>query len=108
MTLKTQVTKLIHTTISENQLISARIPAVKINKIDELASEIGKTRTDLLEAFIDGGIEELCFQLDALNNDANILEYEDSKSPGYFLLNTNSNNSLQDHIDMLDNKEASL
>jgi predicted DNA-binding protein len=107
MTLKTQVTKLIHTTISDTQLISARIPAVKINKIDELASEIGKTRTDLLESFIDGGIEELCSQLDALNNDTNIIEHEDSKSPGYFLLNTNSNNSLQDHIHMLDNQEAS-
>lgn len=92
----------------ESQLLSMRIESSIVNQIDELASELDRTRSDLMTAFITGGIEELVKQLeqrDALIKD-DIPTNNEESNIRYFLLNTNYNNSPPDHFLMLKNGEA--
>lgn len=95
----------------ESQLISLRVPTSIVNEIDELASELVKTRSELITVFIMGGIEEMVKQLekkDSINKEKSYIEASNSEeSTRYFLLNTNYNNSKSDHYTMLENGEAS-
>lgn len=109
MSLETGIKNLLNNTPpSDSQLLSVRVPPSMINKIDELAYELNKTRSDLVMLFINEGVDELLKQL----NDKDIKEsffetHTEDKDTRYFLLNTNFNNSESDHYTMLENKEAS-
>lgn len=109
MSLTTQIKKLIHTP-TDSQLLSIRLPTSKVNQIDELAQELDKTRSEVISTFIDGGIEELLKQLEELRPNECLPELhkvDDATAPRYFLLNTNFNNSEEDHFNMLQLHEAS-
>ncbi len=87
---------------SESQLLSVRVPPSMVNQIDELASELNKTRSDLVTVFINGGIEELIKQLDEKDIKLSFFDVGTTeKNTRYFLLNTNFNNSHTDHFTML-------
>ena len=111
MSLETGIKNLLSSaTTADSQLLSVRVPPSMINQIDELASELNKTRSDLVTVFISGGIEELVRQLnekDIKENFFGIKDAESNKDTRYFLLNTNFNNSEADHFTMLENGEAS-
>lgn len=107
MTLALHIKDLINST-SESQLLSVRLPSTTVNCLDELASEIDKTRSELIYTFIEGGIAELEKQLSSTREGiSNIASTpgEDSEVR-YFMLNTNYNNSEADHYSMLENEEA--
>lgn len=107
MTLAVHIKELINSP-TESQLLSVRLPSTTVNYLDELASVIGKTRSELISTFIHGGIAELEKQLSNVSEDAPHFEPEqvESSEPRYFLLNTNYNNSEADHYNMLENEEA--
>jgi len=110
MNLKEQIKDMIKSESTDTQLLSIRLPTTTINQIDELASEIGKTRSDLVTVFISAGIEEVINQLGTENEITCtdlIFKENGNKSKRYFLLNTNYNNSKLDHYKMLENGEAS-
>lgn len=111
MSLETGIKNLLSSaTTADSQLLSVRVPPSMINQIDELASELNKTRSDLVTVFISGGIEELVKQLNEKDIKENFFGIEDTQSNKdirYFLLNTNFNNSESDHFKMLENGEAS-
>ncbi|MCG6200432.1 hypothetical protein [Psychromonas antarctica] len=110
MSLTTHIKNLINTP-SDSQLLSVRIPSITVNLIDELASALDKTRSDLITTFINGGIEELEKQLSVTRAQNESPEIENSERTDsdarYFMLNTNYNNSEEDHYTMLENEEAS-
>ncbi len=110
MSLSLHIKNLINST-TESQLLSIRLPDTTINRIDERTSEVGATRSELITAFIDAGIEELEKQLSETRNVETILEIENPEQTNgdvrYFLLNTNWNNSQNDHYSILENEEAS-
>lgn len=110
MSLNLHIKNLIHSTI-ESQLISIRLPNTTVNAIDELAAEVGAIRSDLIVAFIDGGLEELEKQLSETRDTEVVSEIGNTEQPSkhlrYFMLNTNFNNSQNDHYEMLKNEEAS-
>ncbi|MFM8340616.1 MAG: hypothetical protein ACKN9F_00180, partial [Methylomonas sp.] len=103
MSLSTHIKNLINIP-SDSQLLSVRLPSTTVNLIDELASAIDKTRSELITTFIHGGIEELEKQLELPSE---VERYEPSTEERYFMLNTNFNNSEADHYTMLENVEAS-
>ncbi|SFQ06080.1 hypothetical protein SAMN05216419_10537 [Nitrosomonas cryotolerans] len=112
MSYETQIKNLLNNqSMPESQLLSIRMPPSTVNQIDELASELDRTRSELITVFINGGISELVRQLeekDNNNKEEDIIEARDNEeSPRYFLLNTNYNNSESDHFTMLENGEAS-
>lgn len=110
MSLSTHIKNLINTP-SDSQLLSVRLPSITVNLIDELASALDKTRSDLITTFIHGGIEELEKQLSEARARGESQEYDSSERTDsnvrYFMLNTNYNNSEADHYTMLENEEAS-
>ncbi|RTR40910.1 hypothetical protein EKG38_03060 [Shewanella canadensis] len=107
MSLSTQIKNMISTP-SDSQLLSIRIPTTTVNQLEELAQILEKTRSELISTFIDGGLEELEKQLsDARNEKALASDTNTESKSRYFLLNTNYNNSHQDHYTMLENEEAS-
>jgi hypothetical protein len=110
MSLSTHIKNLINSS-SDSQLLSVRLPSTSVNLIDELASELDKTRSDLITTFIHGGIEELEKQLSKTRAGEVSLEIANSERTNndvrYFMLNTNYNNSEADHYTMLENEEAS-
>jgi len=85
-----------------------RIESSIVNQIDELASDLNKTRSGLISIFITGGIEELVKQLQQRELPANDITTvdDDESNIRYFLLNTNYNNTPSDHFLMLKNGEA--
>jgi len=112
MSLEIEIKNLINTQSNgDTQLLSLRVPTPTVNHIDELASELEKTRSELLLTFIKGGIAELAKQLDSYDEMALhpvTLEWpEQDQHSRYFLLNTNYNKSPSDHYLMLENREAS-
>lgn len=112
MSLENHIKNLLNETSAlESQLLSLRVPYSTVNKIDELASELGKTRTELITVFINGGIAELNQQLEKIDNnnkEKSFIEAINSEeSIRYFLLNTNYNKTKSDHYTMLENGEAS-
>jgi hypothetical protein len=108
MSLSTQIKNLINTP-SDSQLLSIRLPTLTINTLEELAQALDKTRTDLITTFIEAGIEELEKQLNTLGevDVSQELAKTEQLEQRYFLLNTNYNNSHEDHYEMLENGEAS-
>lgn len=109
MSLSNKINELLdHPTSTENQLLSIRIQSSIVNQVDELASELDKTRSDLINAYISGGIEETVMQLDQRKKpENNVARTGDDKSDvRYFLLNTNYNNTPSDHFLMLKKGEA--
>jgi hypothetical protein len=82
-----------------------RIESSIVNQIDELASELDKSRSGLISVFITGGIEELLKQLEPPGKDIAPIS-NDEQNIRYFLLNTNFNNTPTDHFLMLKNGEA--
>ncbi|POZ49791.1 hypothetical protein [Methylovulum psychrotolerans] len=110
MSVSTHIKNLINSS-SDSQLLSVRIPSTTVNLIDELASELDKTRSDLIITFIHGGVEELEKQLSETRARETPSEIESSERTNsdvrYFMLNTNYNNSEADHYTMLENEEAS-
>ncbi len=111
MSLETTIKDLINSPADETQLLSIRLPSTTVNFIDELASEVGKTRSELITVFIDGGVKEMEKQLSvARDNIVSEIENSEEQSGGnlrYFLLNTNWNNSQRDHYSILEGEEAS-
>lgn len=101
-----RVRELIERQSSESQLISARLPVSKVNLLDELASEINKTRTELIEVFIESGIEELISQLEQLDCEQDITIPDGNGEKRFFMVNTNYNNLAEDHYMMIDNQEV--
>ncbi|WP_300546238.1 hypothetical protein [uncultured Pseudoalteromonas sp.] len=108
MSLSTHIKNMINTP-SDSQLLSIRLPTLTVNQLEELAQILGKTRTDLVTAFIEGGLDELEKQLFEQKGNKPIVKDKNTVSdePRYFLLNTNYNNSSEDHYTMLENGEAS-
>jgi len=112
MSLEIEIKNLINTQSNgDTQLLSLRVPTPTVNHIDELASELGKTRSELIMTFIKGGIAELAKQLDKYDEKnlmpINLDHPEPDQPPRFFLLNTNYNKSQSDHYSMLENSEAS-
>ena len=58
LTLSTHIKNLLNTQ-NDSQLLSARLPSVLINQVDELAQSLDKSRSDLIATFIAGGVDEL-------------------------------------------------
>lgn len=108
MTLATHIKNMINTP-SDSQLLSIRLPTTTVNQLEELAQVLAKTRSELISTFIEGGLVELEKQLTELQDETITPETEGvvSDEPRYFLLNTNYNNSPEDHYTMLENGEAS-
>jgi len=92
MSLATHIKNLINTP-SDSQLLSVRLSIITVNLVDELASALGKTRTDLFTTMIHGGIEELEKQLSEARDREGASEIESSERTDnnvrYFMLNTN-------------------
>lgn len=104
---KLNIRELIEKQSTESQLISTRLPTQRVNEIDELAAEINKTRSELIEAFINAGVEELIEQLKERDDNLPIsIEDNASEQKRFFLVNTNYNNQMGDHYMMLDNQEV--
>ncbi|WP_432473352.1 hypothetical protein [Amphritea sp. HPY] len=107
MSLATHIKKMINTP-TDSQLQSIRLPTTTVNQLEELAQVLDKTRTELISTFIEGGLVELEKQLDELRSEDLPSENDAPTSEArYFLLNTNYNNSPEDHYTMLENGEAS-
>ncbi|HDZ9338331.1 MULTISPECIES: hypothetical protein [Vibrio] len=106
MTLANHIKNMLNTP-SDSQLLSTRLATTTVNKLDELAQELEKTRSELITTFIEGGIEELERQLEAQKKNEVFSDENLSANKRYFLLNTNFNNSETDHYTMLENEEAS-
>ncbi|MDL2193579.1 CopG family ribbon-helix-helix protein [Shewanella algae] len=108
MSLATHIKNMINTP-SDSQLLSVRLPTTTVNQLEELAQALDKTRSELISTFIDGGLVELEKQLTELQHEKIAPENSEitSEGPRYFLLNTNYNNSPEDHYTMLENGEAS-
>lgn len=107
MSLKAHIKDMLSNTSSDTQLLSIRLASSIVNQIDELASEVDRTRSELVTVFINGGIDELTKQLEQSENNTLVENSEKTDSERYFLLNTNYNNSELDHYKMLENGEAS-
>jgi len=100
----------LNNTAPNSQLLSVRVPALTINTVDELASELNTTRSDLVTVFINAGIDELLKHLKDKDTKENVFKIEDTEvneETRYFLLNTNFSNGEKDHLTMLENGEAS-
>ncbi|MEZ9245616.1 hypothetical protein AB4179_15315 [Vibrio lentus] len=107
MSLATHIKNMINTP-SDSQLLSIRLPTTTVNQLEELAQVLSKTRSELISTFIDGGLVELEQQLNELRSAPPVPDNTVSTSEArYFLLNTNYNNSHDDHYTMLENGEAS-
>lgn len=108
MSLATHIKNMINTP-SDSQLLSIRLPTTTVNQLEELAQVLEKTRSELISTFIEGGLVELEKQLAELRSEEPAPESgaPTSDEPRYFLLNTNYNNSPEDHYTMLENGEAS-
>ncbi|WNJ95873.1 hypothetical protein RND59_01780 [Vibrio ruber] len=106
MTLANHIKNMLNTP-SDSQLLSTRLATTTVNKLDELAQELEKTRSELITTFIEGGIDELEKQLEAQKTNEVFSDENLAADKRYFLLNTNFNNSETDHYTMLENEEAS-
>jgi len=106
MTLANHIKNMLNTP-SDSQLLSTRLATTTVNKLDELAQELEKTRSELITTFIEGGIDELEKQLEAQKTNEVFSDESLAADKRYFLLNTNFNNSETDHYTMLENEEAS-
>lgn len=116
MSLATHIKNMINSP-SDSQLLSVRLSTTTVNLLEELAQSLEKTRTDLITVFIEGGLVELERQLNVelerqLNEQKPEPPVSENQIPSsdetrYFLLNTNYNNSPDDHYNMLENGEAS-
>lgn len=108
MSLATHIKNMINSP-SDSQLLSVRLSTITVNLLEELAQSLEKTRTDLITAFIEGGLVELERQLNEQKPEPPVSENQipSSDETRYFLLNTNYNNSPDDHYNMLENGEAS-
>ncbi|HHF3030818.1 TPA: hypothetical protein ACPJ05_004568 [Vibrio diabolicus] len=106
MTLANHIKNMLNTP-SDSQLLSTRLATTTVNKLDELAQELEKTRSELITTFIEGGIDELEKQLEAQKTNETFSDESLAADKRYFLLNTNFNNSETDHYTMLENEEAS-
>lgn len=101
-------------TPSDLQILSVRLPVTTVNQLDELVQTVGITRSELISTFIQGGLEELEKQIademliaDELLEEEILRDESSTTDRRYFLLNTNFNNSQEDHYTMMQNKEAS-
>lgn len=109
MSINDRIADLIKKEPVEMQSISIRILNKTLNEIDEIASEIGQTRSDIFTAFIDGGLDELKKQLGDEKKPNGQIDPDSTSDTlsRYFLLNTNFGNSKSDHYKMIEEGEAS-
>ncbi|MFA2917575.1 hypothetical protein [Acinetobacter pittii] len=89
--------------------MSIRLPNLMLNELEELASDLDKPKSFLINEYIKDGIRRTLEILDARNKD---LVIKDDREPNdftkrkVFILNTNYRNNPDSHFEMINNQEA--